>query len=154
MYYHYIIGTCSFYYHIYIYSLYYHILIIIILSYYDMLSFVCIQSDLLSYVIWSFIVNIYDLIWYTCSCHSCRSAFFQVTERIQSEALGPVVQVSKVTIVARNAAWQGSVKHRFSGLNGGFLWFPKIGDTPRSKFGWFIFIYLYYIYMVYTYIYI
>ena len=29
---------------------------------------------------------------------------FQVTERIQSEALGPVVQVSKVTIVARNAA--------------------------------------------------
>lgn len=50
--------------------------------------------------------------------------------------------------------WQGSVKHRFSGLNGGFLWFPKIGDTPRSKFGWFIFIYLYYIYMVYTYIYI
>lgn len=93
--------------YIYIYSLYYHILIIIILSYYDMLSFVCIQSDVLSYVIWSFIVNIYDLIWYTCSCHSCRSAFFQVTERIQSEALGPVVQVSKVTIVARNAALTG-----------------------------------------------
>ena len=50
---------------------------------------------------------LYDFIWYIAAIAADLDPFFvQVTERIQSEALGPVVQVSKVTIVARNAVVQ------------------------------------------------
>ena len=67
---------------------------------------------------------------------------FQVTERIQSEALGPVVQVSKVTIVARNAALTLlSEAPLFR-----FKWrFPQGIPQDQNSDDLFIYIYIYYI---------